>query len=71
MPPPPELDEADRDDDDAYSETQEFGAYMAELGVDFDTIDDEDIPVLAAGYQKQQSARKHVAKKHPRGGPQR
>ena len=40
---------------------------MADLGLDLETIDDDDIPMLAAGFQKQQSARKHVARKQPRG----
>ena len=52
----------------AYSETQEFGAYMADLGLDPEAIDDDDIPVLAAGFPKHQSARRHVATKHPQRG---
>lgn len=68
-PSPPEL--AD-EDDDATSETQGFGIYMAELGLDMEAIDDEDIPVLAAEFQKRQTARKHMAKKHPpRGQPRK
>ena len=60
---------AESADDSADSSAEEDSASESESESDYDNIDDEGIPVLAAGFDMHHNGRKYVAKKHPSRSP--